>query len=101
MKYADENGKVRTLIAKKHPFKRVENYFLILSSTKFSWDQWESQPDDSDSSNETDTEPEPEEECLWKLNPLVTSVDKLDFKNTANVEGEWYINENLNLAYLS
>jgi len=27
MKYIGENGKVRTSIAEKHPFKRVENYF--------------------------------------------------------------------------
>jgi len=27
MKYADEEGKVRILIAEKRPFKRVENYF--------------------------------------------------------------------------
>ena len=52
-------------------------------------------PEDLDSGNEADTEPEPEEECLWKLNPLVTSIDKLDFNNTAKVDGEWYIIENL------
>jgi len=27
MKYVGENGKVRTLIAERHPFKGVENYF--------------------------------------------------------------------------
>ena len=27
------------------------------------------------------------------------SIDKLDFNTTANVEGEWFINENLDLAY--
>ena len=27
MKYTDESGEVRTLIAEKHPFKGVENYF--------------------------------------------------------------------------
>ena len=27
MKYIDGDGKVRTLIAERHPFKRVENYF--------------------------------------------------------------------------
>jgi len=27
MKYVGEDEKVRTLIAKRHPFKRVENYF--------------------------------------------------------------------------
>jgi len=32
--------------------------------------------------------------------PLVMSVDKLGFNNTANDIGEWYINENLDLAYL-
>ena len=36
---------------------------------------------------------------LWELNPLVTSVDKLDVNNTANDVGEWYINEELDLAY--
>jgi len=31
-------------------------------------------------------EPEAEEKCLWEINPLVTSVDKLDFNTTANVK---------------
>ena len=55
----------------------------------------------SDSSNEVDTKPEPKEECLKELNPLITSINKLDFNNTANDVGEWYINKNLDLAYLS
>jgi len=29
MKYVDEWGRVRTLIAEKHPFKEVENYFTV------------------------------------------------------------------------
>jgi len=29
------------------------------------------------------------------------SFDKLNFNNTANIEGEWFINENLDLTYLS
>jgi len=29
------------------------------------------------------------------------SIDKLNFNNTINVEDEWFINENLDLAYLS
>ena len=29
------------------------------------------------------------------------SIDKLDFNNTINVESEWFINENLDLAYFS
>ena len=40
-------------------------------------------PDDHDSGNEAYTELDPEEECLWKLNPIVTSIDKLDVNNTA------------------
>jgi len=38
---------------------------------------------------------------MWELNPLVTSVNKLDVNNTADDVGEWYINEELNLAYFS
>ena len=38
---------------------------------------------------------------MWELNPLVTSIDKLDVNNTADDVGEWYINEDLNLAYFS
>ena len=29
------------------------------------------------------------------------SIDELDFNTTANIEGEWLINENLDLAYFS
>ena len=36
-----------------------------------------------------------------KMSPLVTSIDKLDFDTTANIEGEWFINEDLDLAYFS
>ena len=58
-----------------------------------------SQPEEPDSGNEADTEPEVEEKCMWELNPLVTSINKLDVNNTADDVGEWYINEELNLAY--
>ena len=86
MKYADEEGEVRTLIAEKHPFKGMENYF---TDFLFYQDPLEASedpsPKDSASGNEAVTEPEPEEECLWELNPLVTRIDKLDFNNPANV----------------
>ena len=39
--------------------------------------------------------------AFWELNPLVMSANKLDFNNTTNVEGEWFINKNLDLAYRS
>ena len=59
------------------------------------------QPEEPDSNNEADVKPEAEEESLWELNPLVTSINKLDVNNTANDVGEWYINEELDLAYFS
>ena len=59
------------------------------------------QPEEPDSGNEADTELEAKEECLWELNPLVTSINKLDVNNTADGVGEWYINEELDLAYFS
>jgi len=59
------------------------------------------QPEEPDSGNEADVEPEAEKECLWELNPLVTNINKLDVNNTVNDVGEWYINKELDLAYLS
>ena len=53
------------------------------------------------SGNIADTEPEAEEKCMWELNPLVTSINKLDVNNTTYDVGEWYINEELNLVYFS
>ena len=90
MKYIDGDGKVRTLIAEKHPFKGVENYFTDSLLYQDSLETSENpQPEEPDSDNEADTEPEAEEECMWELNPLVTSINKLDVNNTADV-GEWY-----------
>ena len=42
------------------------------------------QPEKPDSGNEADTEPEAKEECVWELNPLVMSINKLDVDNTAD-----------------
>ena len=84
MKYIDERGRVRMLIDEKYPFKGVENYFtdflLYHDPLKPTEDKT---PEDHDSSNEADTELKPEEECLWEINSLVTSVDKLNFDATA------------------
>ena len=101
MKYIDRSGKVRTLIAKRHSFKGVENYFTDSLLYQSLGTNENPQLEESDSGNEADTEPEAEEECMWKLNPLVTSINKLDINNTADDVGEWYINEELNLAYSS
>jgi len=102
LKYIDGDGKVRTLIAEKHPCKGVENYFTDPLLYQDSLETNENpKPEEPDSVNEADIEPEAEEECLWELNPLVTSNNKLDVNNPTNNVGEWYINEELDLAYFS
>ena len=102
MKYIDRDEKVRTLIAKRHPFKGVENYFTDSLLCQTSLETYEnSQLEELDSGNETDIKPEAEKECLWELNPLVTSVKNLNVNNIANDVGELYINEDLDLAYFS
>jgi len=79
MKYIDEDGKVQTLIAEKHPFKGVENYFTdFLLYQNFLEADENPQPEEPNSSNEADVKPEAEEECLWELNSIITSIDKLD-----------------------
>jgi len=59
------------------------------------------QPEELDFGNEADVEPKVEEECLWELNPLVMSINKLNVNNTTNDVGKWYINKELDLAYFS
>jgi len=89
---------VRTLIAERYPFNGVENYFtdFLLYQNSLETDE-NPHPKGPDSGNEADTEPE-KDGCLWEINSLVMSIDKLNFNTTANVEGEWFINENLDLA---
>jgi len=79
---------VRTLIAKRHPFKGVENYFIdsLLYQDFLEVDE-NPHPEEPNLGNDADMELE-EDECLWEINPLVTSIDKLDFDTTANVEDE-------------
>jgi len=90
------------LIAERHLFKGVKNYLTnsLLYQDSLKADE-NPQPEGTDFGNEADVEPEVEEECLWELTPLITSVSKLDVNNTANDVGEWYINEELDLAYFS
>ena len=101
MKYANEQGRVRTLVAERHLFKGVENYFTdsLLYQDSLETDE-NLQPEELDSGNEPNTKREAEEECLWETNPLVTSINKLNFNTTANVEGEWFINTFLYLLLI-
>ena len=79
---------MRILIVERHPFKGVENYFtdFLLYQDSLEVDK-NSHPEEPDSGKETDTKPE-ENECLWEINLLVMSIDKLNFDTIANVEGE-------------
>ena len=87
------------MIAERHPFKGVENYFTDSLLYQDSLETNENLlPEEPDSDNEANTKPEAEEECMWELNPLVKSFNKLDVNNTGDDVGEWYINEELNLA---
>jgi len=53
------------LIAERHPFKGVENYFTDSLLYQDSLETNEnSPPEEPDSGNEADTEPEMEEECM-------------------------------------
>ena len=65
MKYVGKDGKVRTLIAERHPFKGVENYFtdslLYQDSLEADGNPY---PEESVSGNEADTESEEDELSL-------------------------------------
>ena len=57
MKYVNEDGKVRMLIAERHPFKGVKNYFTdsILYQDSLKIDE-NPHRKEHDSGNEADTE---------------------------------------------
>jgi len=95
MKYVNEDGKVRMLIAERHPFKGVKNYFTDSLLYQDSLETYKNPHlEEPDCSNEADMEPE-EEEYFWEINSPIMSIDKLNFNTTANVKDEWFINENL------
>ena len=88
MNYVGEDRKVRTLIAERHTFKGVEKYFTnsLLYQDSLEADE-NPHPEEHESGNKADVELE-EDECLWEINPFVTSIDKLDFNTTANIGSE-------------
>ena len=92
---------MRTLIVERYSFKGVENYFTdsLLYQDSLEADE-NPHPEELDSSNEAYTEPE-EDECLREINPLVMSIVNFGFDTIANVKCEWFINEDLDLAYFS
>jgi len=93
--------KSETLISERYPFKGVENYFTSSFLYQDSLEAEENpHQEELDSGNEADTKPE-EDEWLWEINLLVTSIGKLGSNTTTNFKGEWFINEDLDLAYFS
>jgi len=79
MKYVDRDGDVRTLIAERHLFKGVKNYFTDSFMCQDSLKTDENlQPEEPDSGNEADVKSQTVEEYLWELNSFVTSANKLD-----------------------
>ena len=65
MKYIDGSRKVQTLIAERHPFKGVENYFTYSLLSQDSLEENENPYSEApDSRNEANTKPEAEEECI-------------------------------------
>jgi len=82
------------LIAERHSFKGIENYFtdFLLYQDSLGTDE-SPHPEESNFGNEADTKPV--EECLQEINSLVMSIDKLDFNTTATVKSEWFINKKI------
>ena len=83
---------------------RLKESRILLLISSFYQDSLEadenSHPEELDSGNKGDMEPE-EDYYLWKIIPPVMSIDKLNFGTIANAESEWFINEDLDLAYFS
>lgn len=52
---------------------------------------------ESDSDSEADSEPEPEDNDERDIDPIVISLEGMNVTDTANFNGEWIINENINL----
>jgi len=80
---------VRTLIAERNLFKRVENIDHTRSFTKIK----------NQNLAMKRTRNQRQKKNVFGKYPLVMSIDKVDFNTTTNVEGEWFINEILDLVY--
>ena len=85
MKYVGEDES-ENVDCRKASVQRSPEYFTdsLLYQNSLEVDE-NSHPEELDSGNEADMELE-EDERLWEINPLVTSIDKLNFDTTANVE---------------
>ena len=91
---------VRTIFAKKQPFKGVENYFtdafLYWEANKVAK---EPLLEDDDSGNEADSEPEEDTPATFAFKPIVAYLNDRECNNSIEHDGEWVINENITLHY--
>ena len=96
MKYAGQDGEIKTLIAEKQPFKGVENYFTDSVHYRDSLEISENIPEgEIESGNEADVEEGPEDDCPWELNPSALNV------NDESGDFCWVINEEIDFHYSS
>lgn len=100
MKYVDEQGEVQMLVADRHPFKGVKNYFtnsvLYQHLIKTGLDK-----EEPDSGNEADEVLELDNDFPWELDLSIIDQATLDVIDTTFGEDEWCLNEIEELAYLS
>ena len=92
----DDNATVRTVFAKKQPFKGVENYFtnalLYQEANKVAK---ELLLEDDDSGNKTDSEPEEDMPATFAFKSIIAYFNDPKCNNPIENVGEWVINENV------
>lgn len=87
---------MRTLIADRHPFKRVENYFIDFVLYK---DSLEINPDSEqlDHRNKANEELESNDDCPQEVNMSLIDQNAPGAFNIAYEKGEWYLNDHTTL----
>ena len=91
IKYIDEDGQQRALVADSNPFKGMENY----CTDALHYQEALNVEDELDSGKEVDVEPEPAG-CKgkgWHLRPSPNEEAAVVRRSTACEEGMWYIND--------
>jgi len=99
-KYVEDDAMVRTVFAKKQPFKGVKNHFtdalLYQEANKVSN---ESLPEDDDIGNEADSELEENTPATFTFKPIVACFNNPQCNNPIGDDDEWVTNENITFDY--
>lgn len=100
MKYSDEKGAVRTLIADRNLFIEVENYYINFLLYQ---EQLKNSPELEllDSRNVANAELVSDNDCPWELDLLVLDLLNLPSHEHATNNTVWYLNEEVELVYWS